>query len=106
MPFMIVLAVTLHVKAGKEDAVIEHFRTLEPESRKEAGCLVYIVHRGTSNPREFLVYEQYVDEAALEAHRQTPHFLEHAPKVYECCEAQQRALYRPLNESTRELLAD
>jgi quinol monooxygenase YgiN len=104
---MVVLSVQLTVKPGKEDCVIEHFRTLEPESRSEPGCLMYIVHRGINNPREFLVYEQYRDEAALEAHRQSPHFQQHAPKIYECCEAQQRTLYRPLHDTAvTELIAD
>ena len=29
---------------------------------------MYIVNRSTENPRHFLLYEQYVDEAALAAH--------------------------------------
>ncbi len=93
---MLVLAVNLSVKSGKEDFVEERFRVLQSESRKEAGCLMYIVHRGINSPREFLVYEQYKDEAALEAHRQSVHFKEHAPAIYECCDSQQRTLYAPI----------
>ena len=33
-------------------------------------------HRATENPDLFLLYEHYVDQAALEAHRNTPHFKE------------------------------
>ena len=95
---MIVLAVNLSVKPGKEEIVAEHFRSLEAESRKEKGCLMYIVHRGVNDAREFLVYEQYTDEQALEAHRQSPHFQRYAPQIYEACDAQQRALFRPLQE--------
>jgi len=103
MPFaMIVLAVNLSVKPGKEETVAEHFRPLEAESRKEKGCLMYIVHRGVNNPREFLVYEQYSDEQALEAHRQSPHFQRYAPRIYEACETQQRSLFRPLENHANE----
>jgi quinol monooxygenase YgiN len=39
----------------------------------EPGCLLYRPHRSTRDPDVFVFYEVYVDEAALEAHRQAPH---------------------------------
>lgn len=39
----------------------------------EPGCLVYRAHRSTTDPELFLFYETYVDDAAFEAHRQSPH---------------------------------
>jgi len=33
-------------------------------------------HRATENPDLFLLYEHYVNQAALEGHRNTPHFQE------------------------------
>lgn len=39
----------------------------------EPGCLVYRVHRSTSDPEQFLFYETYSDEAAFELHRKAPH---------------------------------
>ncbi|MBK9117785.1 MAG: antibiotic biosynthesis monooxygenase [Betaproteobacteria bacterium] len=39
----------------------------------EPGCLVYRVHRSTRDPRLFVFYEQYADEAAFDAHRNSPH---------------------------------
>jgi quinol monooxygenase YgiN len=42
--------------------------------RAEVGkCLAYRVHRSTKDPGLFLFYEQYVDEAAFEAHRTSEH---------------------------------
>ena len=41
---------------------------------------MYIVHRHKTDPRRFFIYEQYKDDAALEAHRAAPHFLQHAKK--------------------------
>ena len=38
--------------------------------------MMYIVNRSTENPRHFLLYEQYVDEAALAAHAETAMFKE------------------------------
>jgi quinol monooxygenase YgiN len=77
---MIVLAVTWQAKAGHEAEVTELFRKLTTESRKEAGCLMYQVHRHKDDRARFFIYEQYKDDTALEAHRKTPHFLEYARK--------------------------
>ena len=39
----------------------------------------YRALRGT-DPRRFFIYEQYKDDAALEAHRAAPHFLQMGKK--------------------------
>ena len=39
----------------------------------EPGCLIYRVHRSTSDPELFMFYEMYVDDAALDWHRSAPH---------------------------------
>ena len=41
----------------------------------EPGCLAYRVHRSTRDPHAFVFYEQYVDEAAFAAHRDSPHIV-------------------------------
>jgi quinol monooxygenase YgiN len=56
------------------DAVAEILRQLAPASREEPGCIHYIAHFVEGEPATVLIYEQYVDEAALEHHRNTPHF--------------------------------
>ena len=84
---MVVLAVTWMAKQGRETEVADIFCKLTEESRKESGCLMYQVHRHKTDLRRFFVYEQYKDDAALEAHRAAPHFLQYArkglPKVAE-----------------------
>jgi quinol monooxygenase YgiN len=77
---MVVLAVTWMVKAGHEAEVTTLFAKLTEESRKEPGCAMYQVHRHKTELRRFLIYEQYKDDAALEAHRNAPHFLQYARK--------------------------
>ena len=77
---MVVLVVTWMAKQGRENEVVGIFAKLQEESRKEPGCLMYLVHRHKTEPRRFLVYEQYKDDAALEAHRSSPHFLQYARK--------------------------
>ena len=94
---MVVLAVTWIAKVGKEAEVASLFSKLTAESRKEPGCQMYQVHRHRTEPRRFFIYEQYQDDAALETHRASPHFLQHAkkdlPKIADRVEGQ---LYEPL----------
>ena len=77
---MVVLAVTWMAKVGHEAEVTALFEKLTEQSRKEPGCAMYQVHRHKTEPRRYFIYEQYKDDAALEAHRATPHFLQYAKK--------------------------
>jgi (4S)-4-hydroxy-5-phosphonooxypentane-2,3-dione isomerase len=77
---MVVLAVTWTAKAGKETEVAGLFAKLTGESRKEPGCAMFQVHRHRTEPRRFFIYEQYKDDAALESHRTSAHFLQFVKK--------------------------
>ena len=94
---MVVLAVTWMAKVGHESDVAALFVKLTEESRKEPGCAMYQVHRHKTDSRRFFIYEQYKDDAALEAHRVAPHFLQFArkdlPKVADRVEGH---LFEPL----------
>ncbi len=99
---MVVLAVTWMAKAGHEVEVAEIFTKLEAASRQEPGCLMYIVHRHRSDPRLFFIYEQYRNDAALEAHRQSPHFQQYAvTALKDIGERTQGELYSPLDDDSR-----
>jgi quinol monooxygenase YgiN len=94
---MVVLAVTWMAKVGHEADVVSLFSKLTEESRKEPGCAMYQVHRHKTDPRKFFIYEQYKDDAALEAHRATPHFLQYARKeLTKLAERVDGQLYDPL----------
>jgi autoinducer 2-degrading protein len=43
-------------------------------AREEPACLLYRAARSLEEPDVFVLYEEYVDEAALLAHRETNHF--------------------------------
>jgi quinol monooxygenase YgiN len=54
------------------------FETLFGELRgamraDEPGCLLYSLLKSRTNPRSYIVQEQYRDEAALESHQSSPH---------------------------------
>jgi quinol monooxygenase YgiN len=71
---MICIAVTYVIKRGHEQEAIDLFRTMTQHTRAEPGCLMYVAHRSTTDPRRFFLYEQYADQAALDYHRAAPHF--------------------------------
>ena len=48
---------------------------LQEKTRQEPGCRQYVFHQCVEEPNRFLIYEVYDDQAALEAHRATEHFL-------------------------------
>jgi quinol monooxygenase YgiN len=99
---MVVLAVTWMANPGHETEVAEIFIKLQTASRQEQGCLMYIVHRHRTDPRLFFIYEQYRDDAALEAHRQSPHFQQYAiAALKDIAERTQGELYSPLYNDSR-----
>jgi len=73
---MISFTVRLTFEESDRDAVAALLRRLTPASREEPGCVSYIPHFVEGEPATVLIYEQYVDEAALESHRNSPHFQE------------------------------
>jgi quinol monooxygenase YgiN len=75
---MICVAVTYLLREGSDKQAVELFAKLAPETRKEPGCRLYEVHRSTTNPLQFFLYEQYDDQAALDAHRASDHFEKYA----------------------------
>lgn len=71
-----VLTVVAKIRAakGKGDALAALLKEQVAAVRAaEPGCLVYRPHRSTKDPDVFVFYEQYRDDAALDAHRKAPH---------------------------------
>ena len=70
---------TFHPEDRQEiaDALLK----LTAASRQEPGCVTYVPHRLQDDPDMVLIYEQYRDDAAAEAHRQSEHFKKYAVGV-------------------------
>jgi quinol monooxygenase YgiN len=75
---MISFTVRMEFDGADREAVTEMLRALTVGSREEPGCVNYIAHFVQGEPATVLIYEQYVDEAAVEHHRGTTHFQQHA----------------------------
>lgn len=71
---------TVRMKFSHEDQaeIGEILHKLTAETRKEPGCVSYIPHFVEGEPCTVLLYEQYVDEAALDHHRASAHFKQYA----------------------------
>ncbi|MDA0159245.1 antibiotic biosynthesis monooxygenase [Solirubrobacter ginsenosidimutans] len=67
------LMVRWEVRPGDAAELEAIFREHQEHSRAEPGCLAWIAHRGETLG-SFLLYEQFIDRAAFDAHRATPHF--------------------------------
>ena len=64
-----------HVAEGNEDLVEQTLRRMaEAVGRDEPACLVYRAARSIDEPNVFVLYEEYEDEMAMLAHRETQHF--------------------------------
>jgi (4S)-4-hydroxy-5-phosphonooxypentane-2,3-dione isomerase len=61
-------------RRGEEEAVAAAIDQLIEPSRAEPGNLMYLAHRDPEDPRVFLLYEQYADQASYRAHGETEHF--------------------------------
>ena len=71
---MLVVLARYTAKKGMGDRVEAALREMAPLSRAEEGCTLYLVSRLRDDPDRFFIYEHYRDEAALDAHRASPHF--------------------------------
>jgi autoinducer 2-degrading protein len=73
---MISLVIIVEVAEGKADLFAEY---ITEEARHvmadEPGCRSFVVSRSAEDPHTFTLAEVYDDQAALDEHRLTPHFL-------------------------------
>jgi quinol monooxygenase YgiN len=70
---MLTVFAFVQAKQGKEKELEDALLTLVANTRQEAGCKGYDIHRHLAEPGKFAFYENWQDMAALEQHRKTPH---------------------------------
>lgn len=82
---MLTFIARMTVKEGKEDEYIKLAKALmEKVHANEPECRLYQFYRLRDGERRFAALEAFTDEAAEEAHRNTPWFNELAPPLLEC----------------------
>lgn len=72
---MFIALVHVHVKPDRVDGFIDLIRANHNGSVQEPGCIRFDVARSVDDPNRFVLWEWYVDAAAAQAHKETPHYL-------------------------------
>ena len=75
---MISFTVRMKFRSDDRQRVAELLGALARASRQEPGCVAYVPHTVEGEPDTVVIYEQYTDEKALEAHRASAHFRDSA----------------------------
>jgi quinol monooxygenase YgiN len=63
--------VRVRAKAGQESRLRQELQRLVAPTRAEAGCIAYELHQSQTDPALFALYENWMSQAALDAHFQT-----------------------------------
>jgi len=71
---MIVLAAKFTGKPERRSEILRQVAAVTPPSRAEAGCITYNFYEQQPGASEFLFFEEWADQAALDGHFQTAHF--------------------------------
>lgn len=66
---------TMRALPGREEAMREVLESLVEPTRTHDGVVEYLLHRGSRDPGMFCFYERWTDDAALDAHLETPPLL-------------------------------
>lgn len=89
-----VLVVNVKIKAGEIEPFMEKlFANATAARETEAGCKQFDVLVDPADPTRVMFYEVYSDEAAFQAHQQTPHFKRYVETALGHLESRERAFY-------------
>jgi quinol monooxygenase YgiN len=66
--------VTFIAKEGAEEKMKALLSAMVKPSKAEDGCIFYEIFQYENNPRKFMAVETWRDEAALEGHKNSPHY--------------------------------
>ena len=94
---MHVIVARYYTKEGVEKEVLAHLKQMVALSRQEPGCRVYIVNQSVDDPRRLVLYEQYDDQDAFQAHLSQPYFNAIVrEKVWPLIESREREVLRAI----------
>lgn len=91
----LVLAVSLRIKADSVDRFMaEALKNGKAARETEPGCKQFDVVVDPNDPTKVMLYEVYADEAAFEAHQQTPHFKHYLANALQYLDSRERTFFR------------
>lgn len=80
---MIIIVAKSQLKEGKRDEYYVMAREMEEKSRKEKGCASYTLYEDMNDSMSVCFIEEWEDQAAIDAHNQSPHFTHFIPLMNE-----------------------
>lgn len=76
-PMKKVVVARLSIKPEKVDQFLQAAEKIVNETCKEDGCKTYVLYKSSFNPEnEFIFYEEYQDQKALDFHNDSSHLKE------------------------------
>lgn len=63
-----------NVKNEYKNELLESFKQVVDETRKEKDVISYVLHQDTKDPLKFVILETWSSKEALAAHEETTHF--------------------------------
>ncbi len=76
-----VLVGKMKAKPDCETRLEDALKALSIGTYTEPGCILYALHRDVEDPSVFVLVEGWVSQEALEAHFNSPHFLQQFPII-------------------------
>ncbi len=80
---MMIINAKIKILEEKRDEYLKLMESLVEETRKEDGVLYYSNFEDVQERNTFVVVENYIDEAAINSHMESPHFQNFNNKVKE-----------------------
>lgn len=80
---MMIINAKIKILEEKRDEYLKLMESLVEETRKEDGVLYYSHFEDVQERNTFVVVENYIDEAAINSHIESPHFQNFNNKVKE-----------------------
>lgn len=68
-----IIIAQLNISVKKVEFFLELAKTMIKKSRLETGCLTYKLLNEIDKPNQFIIYEKYVNEKAIELHNSSEH---------------------------------
>lgn len=94
---MIVVTGTAKVKGEHKDEALTHARTLMEATRQEPGCIAYMWGEDLDDPNQVVIYEEWENADAQQAHSGSPHFAEFLTNVASLMAGASLTLYEVTN---------
>ena len=93
---MFVLVVNIRIKPENVDAFMAKLQENAKAARTEPGCRQFEVLVDPKDRAKILLFEVYNDEAAFEAHQQTPHFRKYLADAVPMLASRERSVWQKL----------